>query len=205
MSIIYKTTNLVNGKIYVGKHYSSADDGYLGSGSKLNEDIKKYGKENFKREILEHCISGVDEREIYWIKKLKSINPNIGYNLRLGSYGVDSLSETHKQKIKMALLGKPKSKKHIENLKGPRPNILGKNNPFYGKHHSKDSKKKIANRYYHRGKEHYLYGKKLKTSFKPGKEHPKSIQIVINGIEYGSLREASRKLNISLWKLRKQL
>jgi hypothetical protein len=39
--IIYKTTNLVNDKIYVGQHYTSANDGYLGSGKILDKSIKK--------------------------------------------------------------------------------------------------------------------------------------------------------------------
>jgi len=51
---IYKTTNLINNKIYVGKHKTSANDGYLGSGLILGYAVDKYGKENFKREILEY-------------------------------------------------------------------------------------------------------------------------------------------------------
>lgn len=47
MSIIYKTTNLINGKIYIGQHYTSADDGYLGSGKILNLAIDKYGIESY--------------------------------------------------------------------------------------------------------------------------------------------------------------
>lgn len=79
MNIIYKTTNLVNGKIYVGQHYTSADDGYLGSGNILIQSIKKYGKENFIREILEHCnLDNVNEREIYWITLLNAMNRKIG-------------------------------------------------------------------------------------------------------------------------------
>ena len=51
--IIYKTTNLINGKIYVGMHSTdNLNDGYLGSGWILKQVIKKYGKENFKREVL---------------------------------------------------------------------------------------------------------------------------------------------------------
>jgi hypothetical protein len=51
--IVYKTTNLINGKYYIGKHATdNINDSYLGSGKALKRAIKKYGKENFKREIL---------------------------------------------------------------------------------------------------------------------------------------------------------
>ena len=51
---IYKTTNLKNGKYYIGMHSTSNfNDGYLGSGDRLRRAIRKHGKENFKLEILE--------------------------------------------------------------------------------------------------------------------------------------------------------
>lgn len=50
----YKTVNLINGKYYVGMHSTSnLEDGYLGSGKRFRYSLNKYGKENFKREILE--------------------------------------------------------------------------------------------------------------------------------------------------------
>lgn len=56
--IVYKTTNLVNNKIYVGIHSTNdLNDGYLGSGRNLRQDIEKYGEENFKREVLYECSS----------------------------------------------------------------------------------------------------------------------------------------------------
>lgn len=51
MDIVYKTTNLLNGKIYVGVHNGSNPD-YLGSGQALEPAIRKYGKENFTRETI---------------------------------------------------------------------------------------------------------------------------------------------------------
>ena len=86
--IIYKTTNLINGKIYIGKDCLN-NINYLGSGLNLVKAFKKYGKENFKKEILQECYSKeeLNEAEKIWIKNLNSRNPNIGYNISLGGHG----------------------------------------------------------------------------------------------------------------------
>ena len=88
---IYKTINLINGKIYIGQHIAKEFEAekYLGSGILLHKAVKKYGKENFKVILLESCDSKeqLDDRERYWILTLNSQEQSIGYNLTSGGEG----------------------------------------------------------------------------------------------------------------------
>lgn len=104
---IYKTTNLLNGKIYIGQTSKDLNTNYLGSGKIIMKAIKKYGKSNFKREILEECGSKeqMNNREKYWIQHFNSINRNIGYNVSIGGEGGNLGDEVNK-KISESLKGK---------------------------------------------------------------------------------------------------
>lgn len=88
--IIYKTTNIVNGKIYIGQD-SKNNSNYFGSGKVLKQAILKYGKENFIKEILEECNSKeeLDNKEKYWISFYNSVDKKIGYNICIGGQGGD--------------------------------------------------------------------------------------------------------------------
>lgn len=81
---IYKITNKINGKIYIGQH-NGKNPKYFGSGILLNPAIKKYGKNNFEREILEYHnnYDDLNDREEELIKYYNCRVPN-GYNLRAG-------------------------------------------------------------------------------------------------------------------------
>lgn len=92
---IYKITNLINGKMYVGQHKvpekEEAFRRYMGKGIAIKGAIKKYGKENFSKEIIEYIDDDekhlkVSEREIYWIAELDTMYPK-GYNLSPGGEG----------------------------------------------------------------------------------------------------------------------
>ena len=97
LGYIYKTTNLVNNKIYIGqKHSTKFDKNYYGSGKILLKALKKYGKENFKVEILEESDSNdLDSLEIKYIKQYNSTNPNIGYNILIGGNVSYKLGKNH--------------------------------------------------------------------------------------------------------------
>ena len=89
--IVYKTTNLVNHKFYIGKHTQPIDpyhfDSYYGSGSQIINAVKKYGKENFIRETL---FVFKDEAECL-LKEEEIVAPHFGkpycYNMRSGGIG----------------------------------------------------------------------------------------------------------------------
>ena len=118
MSIIYKTTNLVNSKIYIGQHFTSADDGYLGSGKYFKRAVKKFGKDNFVRQIIEFCdFNNLDEKEVYWIDELSATNPKIGYNISPGGNGIGKHSEETKKKMSLISKGKAKSEEHRRKIR----------------------------------------------------------------------------------------
>ena len=75
----YVTTNLINDKQYVGDHSTNnLNDSYLGSGHALLQAIKKYGKENFERKILEQFKSKEEAflAQEKWIVELNTLSPN---------------------------------------------------------------------------------------------------------------------------------
>lgn len=128
---IYGIYNLVNGKMYIGQtkqgyrkrftqHKSPTDGSPL-----LRKAIAKYGRDNFTCELLDVAYNREDAnaKEMAWIGALKTYKKENGYNLSMGgafgNFNEDTLakmSESHK----------------------------GKNNHFYGKHHSEESRRRMS-------------------------------------------------------------
>jgi group I intron endonuclease len=84
--VVYVTINKINGKKYVGQD-SFNNPNYVGSGKLLKIAIKKYGIDQFEKQILCHCKSKeeVDLMEKFWIKELNTIEN--GYNIMPGGKG----------------------------------------------------------------------------------------------------------------------
>lgn len=83
--LIYKIKNLINGKIYVGKHKTTDEnDSYMGSGKLIKNAVRKYGRENFKKDILFCAFSWADASSIEY-EFINSYNHCELYNLVLSS------------------------------------------------------------------------------------------------------------------------
>ena len=90
---IYKITNLINSKIYIGKDTTS-NPKYFGSGVLIKKSISKYGIENFVKEIIDTAENKkeLSEKEKHWISFYNSTNRKIGYNISEGGDGGDTIS-----------------------------------------------------------------------------------------------------------------
>jgi group I intron endonuclease len=142
---IYKITNLLNGKSYVGQKLTDKDpltDNYMGSGLYVKRSIKKHGLNNFKKEILIDELTsqfGANIFEEYFIKKEDTLSPN-GYNLKSSSLQHCIFSKESKKKMSESAKGKIFSEQTRLRLSKAK---LGNQN-VKGMHHSKVSKDKIS-------------------------------------------------------------
>lgn len=119
---IYKITNTIDGKSYIGQTTKSLEErlrkhSHPGVGKyHLNSAIRKYGINNFTIELIEDNISSLNEafdKEIYYIKLYNTFN--VGYNMTTGGEGrpTQSLSPETKYKISKSLTGRNRSQESI--------------------------------------------------------------------------------------------
>jgi len=131
ISGIYKITNMINGKVYIGQ----AIDIYDRWGNErrackknskhperinrhLRASILKYGIENFKWEIINDCgIDGLNFWEPYYIAVYDAQNRDKGYNLDSGGGAGRRHCQETKDRIRMKLVGVKKTPEHCENIK----------------------------------------------------------------------------------------
>ena len=195
--IIYKTTNIVNGKFYIGKHETeNLNDNYFGSGKLLKEAIKKYGETNFKKEILFIFDNAIHMNQ----KENELVNINFvekpdNYNIAIGGDGgfhhINNTNDNRQKYRKKALKTmqnfpdelKEKINKKKAN-KGRNNGMYGSSrykelNPMWGKTHTENSKKiqSEKRKKWFESNESYLKGK-------PCPEKTKQILSEKNSKEY---------------------
>jgi hypothetical protein len=173
--IIYKTLNTVNGKYYIGMDTKN-DPNYLGSGTLLKQAIQKYGKNSFKKIILEQCnsIEQLKEQEKYWISIYNACSDRESYNISTGGTGGDNFTHNpdrelireklqarrHTEATKKRISENHWQSKHggsrlgtkwsEEQRKKMESYLAEKGSPFKGKSHTEEAKQK--NREKHLGK-----------------------------------------------------
>ena len=165
--VVYKITNKINGKVYIGQTTSTFDNRYKGDLYKythnihLKRAIGKYGIDNFSIEKefkLAYSKEELDNLEKEYIIKFDCINN--GYNLREGGAN-GKFSEQSKMKMSLSRKGEKScwyGKHHSEETKSLLSEMnTGENHPFYGKHHSDESREKI--RLSTLGEKNHFYGK----------------------------------------------
>lgn len=181
---IYRTTNLINGRYYLGMHSTNRiDDGYLGSGKRLYYELNKYGRDNFKFEILEQFNSREElvQAEINLITEHDLKNPNC-LNLKQGGSGgftdenrkkarqvTDKILEDRHGKDFRVIVGKQYYENLSEDKKQERSAFISRrlkevgfnHATFKGKSHTEETKKKIgiANSAKQRGEGNSQFGK----------------------------------------------
>jgi group I intron endonuclease len=209
---IYKTTNLSNNKVYIGKSEKPFNPKYLGSGKLLHKAISKYGINKVKVEIIEYCdnINQLNIREKYWISKYLENS----YNLAEGGTGgwttkhytepalkkyKEKLSISQKGRIVSSLTKEKLSQINKNRFHGNREilsNSLKKvwedptssyNSPEYRIKLSESAKKRV-------------WKEETKNKIRNGKigsKNPMAIQIQVDDIIYETRRECAKAHNIS--------
>jgi len=144
MKGIYKITNSVNGKLYIGQsvNMSNRQTAHFEAlrskrhyNNYLQKSFNKYGESNFVFTIIEEC-ELLDEREIYWIKYFKSTDRFHGYNLLYGGTKfkmTQEIKERISSGLKIFFIDNEEAKQRLSNK------MKGRGNYFYGKKHSKES------------------------------------------------------------------
>lgn len=180
---VYETTNLVNGKKYIGKKKYDKNGhwkNYLGSGVIFKKAVEKYGKENFERKILCECETKEEltAKEIEYIANANAMNDPMYYNVSHGGEGE----------------GRPCSEETRKKISEVNSNNPWKNgHPWTGRHHTEESKKKMSEA--RTGKPGWKPSEELKEKKRINTPH-KSVMCIETGEIYMSVAQASNATQI---------
>ena len=192
----YKTTNLINGKFYIGKHQTDdLNDDYMGSGNLLKRAIKKYGQKNFQTEIIEVYDTEWKMNVAEKILVVPDIETN--YNLNQGGNGGFSFINSNQFLKEKAQI---KAKEAVAKI--DRTNWI---NPLKGKKRPTHSEfmKSIG---FGKTKTPEQIRKHKEAWLETTKDNPiRAKEWTINGIQIKNLKKYCRDNNINYYTFRKQL
>lgn len=149
--LIYKITNKINGKVYIGKTTTSLSKRWKWHRNAANQGgqfhfaraIRKYGPKAFTREVIYHA-KDVDElakMETHFILSHQSHEPEKGYNMTLGGEGASLVTEETRRRMSEVRLGKKLSEEHCRHIGDSK---RGSNSPHWGKPRSEETRRKIG-------------------------------------------------------------
>ena len=182
---IYKTTNLVNNKFYIGKHSTKNPyDGYIGSGKTLIKAIQKYGKHSFRKDVM----FIYENQQDAFDKEKELVNSGVlddpdCYNLCIGGIGGNFLQRKNKTYTqiygdKAADIADKISKSKLDEL-----------NPMYGKTHSTQTRERMSEV---AKQQQRLTGEHHKKAIQARSEKHRAGELVY-GMEGKSHKEESKK------------
>lgn len=195
--MVYKYTS-PDGKVYIGCTSEDMDTrwskGYCHN-SDLRSDIKNFGKDNFKREILASDLTEGDaysmEQEL--IHKYRAINSDSIYNISNGGKGNPGYHHTHteeaKRKIREDSLGRHHTEETKKKLSDTRK---GDRNPMYGKHPSEETRRKLSES--RKGRKHIHHNVKRNRTG----TYRKRVMCVETGKIYESVTKAAEDTDWSI-------
>lgn len=189
---VYKHTNKVNNKVYIGITKNTLKERWRGgywNNPHFFNSIRQYGKENFVSEILEDGLtkSQAEEKERYYIRLYDSTNPDKGYNIEKGGNHHGKHSDETKAKISKALKGKKFTKEHLEHLKKPK-------SVAYSEERRKAVAEFMKGNQLGKGRKHTAEEKRLISKGNKGK-HCKKVYCS-NGMVFNSVEEAANFFNV---------
>lgn len=192
--IIYKITNILNGKIYIGQTIQDLKERWYGHCRSISNctaiarALKKYGKDNFTIEQIDQAdsLEELNKKEVEWISRFSSNTKGIGYNLTTGGMNAIPSEET---KAKMrgprpALSLKQMGKKVSEETKRKMSEA------HIGKVFSKETRERLSKA--HTGKKF-----SLESVRKMSEAHKKTILCVNNNTIYNSAADAALALGLN--------
>ena len=203
---IYKHTNKINGKVYIGQTCKKPNRRWHNgtaykSCTYFYHAIQKYGWDGFEHEVLVTglTLEEANEMEERLIFQYQSNNSQFGYNLQSGGKNKRQ-NESTKQimQLKMSgegnpMYGKHHSQENRQKMSENHYDVNGKNNPRWGKHCSQETKDKISEA--NSGMNNYGYG--IPQTDERRKKTSRAVKCIETNIIYFGAREAEKQTGIN--------